>query len=52
MNETQQITICYLDNYIIYFQNKKLGIIPSKINKIGSDEWIRTTDRSGMNRLL
>ena len=32
--------------------NKKLGLKPSKINKIGSERGIRTLDLSGMNRTL
>ena len=37
---------------ILGIPNKKLGVIPSKINKIGSERGIRTLDLSGMNRLL
>ena len=32
--------------------NKKLGLKPSKINKIGSERGIRTLDLSGMKKKL
>ena len=37
---------------ILGIPNKKLGLKPSKIIKIGSDEWIRTTDLLGMKKKL
>ncbi len=37
---------------ILGIPNKKLGLKPSKIIKIGSDGGDRTLDLSGMNRTL